>query len=161
MSDCSLLIPHILVYAQKETHNPRGLDKSAVPGEQTGAGEQSGSWEAGVLSRYEQGVRNRCLKLCSDSPSTPRWCCAVSDLLVSFCRCHLYFCPRLIMTCRVCEAEFWRGKMSHMPVRSVFSITPADIAYVGKHNGHLSMNWDLFFFNLVSAFFNSCFPKCY
>lgn len=63
MSDCSLLIPHILVYAQKEMHSPLGQDKHVVPGEQTGAEEQSDSWEAGVLSRYEQGVRNQCLKL--------------------------------------------------------------------------------------------------
>ncbi len=76
-------------------------------------------------------------KLCSNSPSTPRWCCAISNLLVSFVAAILYFCPRLIMTRNACEAEFWRGKMSHIPVRSVLNITSADVEYVGKHNGHI------------------------
>ncbi len=49
----------------------------------------------------------------------------------------LYFCPCLIMTRNACETEFWRGKMSHIPVRSVLNITSADVEYVGKHNGHI------------------------
>ncbi len=160
MSDCSLLIPHILVYAQKETCNPHGLDKSAEPGEQTDAGEQSGSWEAGVLSRYEQGVRNRCLKLCSNSPSTPRWCCAISNLLVSFCRCHFVFLPTFDNDTQCVWGWILEGKNeSHTgEIGSQYHVCWRWVCREAQwsHN----VNSALFFVYLVSAFYNSCFPKC-
>lgn len=82
MNDCSLLAPHIVVYARRETRNPRGLDTST---EQNRLASRTGGLAgACVLSYKTRTRRKKCLNLYSDSWSTPRWCCAISNLAVSF-----------------------------------------------------------------------------